>query len=227
MWSHMKLYALRGILHHAVTFHRTLHFLSIRQMQKLLIKELIDLSETVEKTTHTRRIHTTVKTLCVKSVVSALNLTIYLQRLWTHCGEVGVHAPACMQPLAHALSCWETSGALVAAAGTGGLKRLLAGPLLCSGPKEELQESSFVSSSSTYLTCLHSRQESLRCWILTSLFLSFLCLFFLSLVSLHLTFTYCFFSRSSKESLCHAQFQMFKLLWREEADHCIITNAHN
>lgn len=72
------------------------------------------------------------------------------------------------------LSCWETSRAWVAAAGTGWLvENLLAGPLLCFGPKEELQESSFVFSSSTYRTCLHAGKESPRCWILISLFLCF------------------------------------------------------
>lgn len=72
-----------------------------------------------------------------------------------------------MHVLAHSPSCWETSTALIAAAGTGWLGKH-AGPLLCSGPKEELRESSFVSSSSTYLTCLHAGKESLCCSIFTS-----------------------------------------------------------
>ena len=109
-------------------------------------------------------------------------LTIYRQRFWMHSGEVCV----CMLMLAcgwlhmHCAASRKLLGDLrsnscYSVRVTGRLNSWLAGPLLFSGRKEELQESSFVSCSSTYLTCLHTRKEkpaftNRSCWIFTSLF---------------------------------------------------------
>lgn len=113
-------------------------------------------------------------------------------------------------------ACWKTSAALIAAAETGWSGKL-ACPLLFSGPEEELQESSFVSSSSTYLTCLHNGKESLLLLSRNQ-----------CCHSPPSDCSSCFSCHTSPALLeCHNFRCSDDLLSREEANHCVITNVHN
>lgn len=85
----------------------------------------------------------------------ALWCSLHMCTLMLACGLLHMHRAA------------ETLATLIAAA-LPGCSGKFVDLLLCCAPKEELQESSFVSSSSTYFTCLYSGRESLCCWLFTS-----------------------------------------------------------
>lgn len=114
-------------------------------------------------------------------------------RLLAH-APCSLHEAADRPSRAQVICSWGCSAVGLA----GWSNSLLAGPLLRSGPKEELQESSFVSSSSTYLACLHTGEESLNLLVLAaeslqfvsalSLFVLSVFHFFLSLSHSHLLF---------------------------------------